>query len=54
VAFVSARSDLCHRNQQDDWRSTVDGTLTATFLTLKHFLPGMLQSGRGSVVTMGL
>src|ERR687889_301403 len=25
----------------EDWHSTVDGTLTATFLTLKGFLPGM-------------
>jgi 3-oxoacyl-[acyl-carrier protein] reductase len=38
--------------KEEDWRSTVDGTLTATFLTLKHFLPGMMQRGQGSVVTM--
>jgi 3-oxoacyl-[acyl-carrier protein] reductase len=37
---------------EDDWRSTVDGSLTATFLTLKSFLPGMLQRGRGAIVTM--
>jgi 3-oxoacyl-[acyl-carrier protein] reductase len=37
---------------EQDWRSTVDGSLTATFLTLKSFLPGMLQSGRGVIVTM--
>jgi 3-oxoacyl-[acyl-carrier protein] reductase len=36
----------------EDWRSTVDGSLTATFLTLKSFLPGMLQRGRGAIVTM--
>jgi 3-oxoacyl-[acyl-carrier protein] reductase len=36
----------------EDWHSTVDGTLTATFLTLKGFLPGMLQRGRGAIVTM--
>src|SRR5215211_3284472 len=36
----------------EDWRSTVDGSLTATFLTLKSFLPGMIQRGRGAVVTM--
>ena len=36
----------------EDWHSTVDGTLTATFLTLKGFLPGMLQRGRGVVLTM--
>jgi 3-oxoacyl-[acyl-carrier protein] reductase len=36
----------------EDWRSTVDGTLTATFLTLKSFLPGMIQRGRGAILTM--
>jgi 3-oxoacyl-[acyl-carrier protein] reductase len=37
---------------EEDWRSTVDGSLTATFLTLKSFLPGMTQRGRGAIVTM--
>ena len=37
---------------EQDWRSTVDGSLTATFLTLKSFLPGMVQRGRGAIVTM--
>ena len=36
----------------EDWRSTVDGSLTATFLTLKSFLPGMIQRGRGAILTM--
>jgi len=36
----------------EDWHSTVDGILTATFLTLKTFLPGMIQRGRGAIVTM--
>lgn len=36
----------------EDWRSTVDGSLTATFLTLKSFLPGMTQRGRGAILTM--
>jgi 3-oxoacyl-[acyl-carrier protein] reductase len=35
-----------------DWRSTVDGSITATFLTLKYLLPGMLERGRGAIVTM--
>jgi NAD(P)-dependent dehydrogenase (short-subunit alcohol dehydrogenase family) len=26
--------------------------LTATFLTLKSFLPGMIERGRGAIVTM--
>jgi 3-oxoacyl-[acyl-carrier protein] reductase len=37
---------------EEDWRSTLDGSLTATFLTLKSFLPGMLERGRGAIVTM--
>jgi 3-oxoacyl-[acyl-carrier protein] reductase len=37
---------------EEDWRSTVDGSLTATYLTLKSFLPGMTQRGRGAIVTM--
>jgi NAD(P)-dependent dehydrogenase (short-subunit alcohol dehydrogenase family) len=34
------------------WRSVVDGNLTATFLTLQAFLPGMISRGRGAIVTM--
>jgi 3-oxoacyl-[acyl-carrier protein] reductase len=35
-----------------DWRTSIDTNLTATFLTLKSFLPGMKQRGYGSVITM--
>ena len=37
---------------EEEWHSTVDGSLTATFLTLKSFLPGMIERGGGSIVTM--
>jgi 3-oxoacyl-[acyl-carrier protein] reductase len=37
---------------EQDWRSTVDGSLTATFLTLKSFLPGMIERRRGAIVTI--
>ena len=37
---------------EEGWRATVDGNLLATFLTLKCFLPGMKERGRGSIVTM--
>jgi 3-oxoacyl-[acyl-carrier protein] reductase len=37
---------------EEDWHATVEGSLTATFLTLKVFLPGMTERGGGSVVTM--
>jgi 3-oxoacyl-[acyl-carrier protein] reductase len=36
----------------EDWQSTLDSSLTATFLTLKSFLPGMIRRGRGAIVTM--
>jgi 3-oxoacyl-[acyl-carrier protein] reductase len=35
-----------------DWRASVDANLTATFLTIKAFLPGMKQRGHGTIVTM--
>jgi 3-oxoacyl-[acyl-carrier protein] reductase len=38
---------------EDGWRATVDGNLLATFLTLKSFLPGMKERGRGCVITIG-
>jgi 3-oxoacyl-[acyl-carrier protein] reductase len=34
------------------WRATIDGNLLATFLTLKAFLPGMKQRGRGAIITI--
>jgi 3-oxoacyl-[acyl-carrier protein] reductase len=37
---------------EDDWRSSVDGNLTATFLTIRSFMPGMIERGGGSIVTM--
>jgi 3-oxoacyl-[acyl-carrier protein] reductase len=37
---------------EDAWRATVDTNLTATFLTLKSFLPGMKTRRRGTIVTM--
>lgn len=37
---------------ESDWRATVDGNLTATFLTLKAFLPGMKARRSGTIITM--
>ena len=37
---------------EEDWRSSVDGNLTATFLTIRSFLPGMIERGGGSIITM--
>ncbi|WP_031070152.1 SDR family NAD(P)-dependent oxidoreductase [Streptomyces sp. NRRL WC-3742] len=40
------------RETEEHWRSVVDGNLHATFLTVHAFLPGLLERGTGSIVTM--
>jgi 3-oxoacyl-[acyl-carrier protein] reductase len=37
---------------EEQWRSVIDANLTATFLTVRSFLPSMIERGRGSIVTM--
>jgi 3-oxoacyl-[acyl-carrier protein] reductase len=37
---------------EDGWRASVEGNLTATFLTIKSFLPGMKERRRGTIITM--
>ena len=34
------------------WREVVDTDLTSAFLTIRAFLPGMIERGRGAIVTM--
>jgi 3-oxoacyl-[acyl-carrier protein] reductase len=34
------------------WRAGLEGNLTSAFLTLREFLPGMQERGRGAIVTM--
>jgi 3-oxoacyl-[acyl-carrier protein] reductase len=36
----------------DDWRTDVDGNLTATFVTVRTCLPSMIARGEGSIITM--
>jgi 3-oxoacyl-[acyl-carrier protein] reductase len=36
----------------DEWRAAIDANLTATFVTISAFLPGMKERGFGSIVTM--
>jgi 3-oxoacyl-[acyl-carrier protein] reductase len=36
----------------EDWRAIVDANLTATFLTVKSFLPGMKERKAGSIITV--
>jgi 3-oxoacyl-[acyl-carrier protein] reductase len=59
VDFVAAFAGSGHARpgpvydlSEQDWRSTVDGHLTATFLTFKVFLSGMVERRAGSIVTM--
>lgn len=35
-----------------DWQTTLDVNLTAAFLAVKTFLPGMIERHRGSIVTL--
>jgi 3-oxoacyl-[acyl-carrier protein] reductase len=48
----TARPGPIYDVSEDDWHSTVDGNLTATFLTLRTFLPRMIERRAGSIVTM--
>lgn len=34
------------------WRAVLDSDLTSCFLTVREFLPGMAERGRGSIITM--
>lgn len=37
---------------EEGWRASVDGNLTATFLTIKSFLPGMKERKAGNIITI--
>jgi 3-oxoacyl-[acyl-carrier protein] reductase len=37
---------------EDQWRSVIDSNLTSTFLTVRSFLPSMIERGGGSIITM--
>ena len=37
---------------EEGWRASVDGNLTATFLTIKSVLPGMKERQRGNIITI--
>jgi 3-oxoacyl-[acyl-carrier protein] reductase len=40
------------QTSEEDWHAAVDGNLTATFLTIKSFLPGMKERKSGGIITM--
>src|SRR3954453_10943820 len=37
---------------EEDWHATLDGNLTATFLTIKSMLPSMKQRASGTIITI--
>src|SRR5215510_3425269 len=37
---------------EEGWRASVEGNLTATFLTIKGFLPGMKERKCGNIITI--
>jgi 3-oxoacyl-[acyl-carrier protein] reductase len=37
---------------EEGWRASIDANLTATFLTIKSFLPGMKLRGSGTIITI--
>ena len=37
---------------EEGWRASVDGNLTATFLTIKSILPGMKERKGGNIITI--
>jgi 3-oxoacyl-[acyl-carrier protein] reductase len=47
-----ARPGPLAQTTEEEWHSTVHANLTATFLTLQSVLPGMIERGNGSIVTM--
>jgi 3-oxoacyl-[acyl-carrier protein] reductase len=36
----------------EEWREVLEANLTSTFVTVRAFLPGMIERRRGSIVTM--
>jgi 3-oxoacyl-[acyl-carrier protein] reductase len=54
VAFAGgfAAFTPVQETSEDEWRAVIESNLTATFLTIRSFLPGMIERRRGSIVTM--
>lgn len=54
VAFAGGFGALTpvHEIEEQAWRDVIDSNLTATFLTVKALLPGMMERERGAIVTM--
>ena len=52
VQLVGADSKIADVSL-DTWQKTVDINMTGAFLSVKHAMPGLIQSGRGSVILIG-
>jgi 3-oxoacyl-[acyl-carrier protein] reductase len=48
----SAKPGPLEETSEEGWRASLDGNLTATFLTIKSFLPGMKQRKAGNIITI--
>src|SRR5262245_25171051 len=40
------------QTNEEEWRASIDGNLTATFLTIKSFLPRMKERRTGNIITV--
>jgi 3-oxoacyl-[acyl-carrier protein] reductase len=54
IAFAGGFSSYvpAHEITEEQWHDVVHANLTTTFLSVKSFLPGMIERRRGSIVTM--
>lgn len=54
VAYAGGfgRYTAAHTISEEEWHQVIESNLTATFLTVKCFLPGMLERQSGAIVTM--
>ena len=41
-----------HEISEEEWHSVIESNLTSTFLTVKSFVPGMIERRGGAIVTM--
>ncbi len=47
-----SRPGLLEAMSEEDWRASIEGNLTVTFLTIKSFLPGMKERRSGNIITI--
>ena len=52
VQLVGADSKIADVSLET-WQKTVDVNMTGAFLSVKHAIPGLIRSGRGSVILIG-